>query len=175
VGDSQGGFFRRLGTATIASRYEALVNLGVAGDTTRKMLDRADIVAAHAPGDIVVLLGCNDVPRAEDRNPTIRTSISEYERIVQALLAKIRMRHSLFVSSFPVCEERTGVSVDVLSEYMDTALGVARSLGYAVWDLRGELQAPDLERFWAPDGLHFNDAGHEWIANGVASRLELWR
>ncbi len=47
---------------------------------------------------------------------------------------------------------------------MAVARTVATECGFVVWDLYGELKGTDLFRYWAADGLHFNDDGHAMIA-----------
>jgi lysophospholipase L1-like esterase len=137
------------------------------------MLVRACDVARYGKHDLVVMLGCNDVPRVNDKAPHNRTVPAEYEKNLRSLLPLIKGEHSLFVSSFPVCPDRTGVQFESLEAYMSVARSVARECGYDVWDLFTELSNGIAVRFWAADGMHFNNEGHAMIASGLLDRLTL--
>ena len=166
--DSQGGFFARL-TKTLAIRSPdtRCVNLGVGGNTTREMLARADAALACTPRDMIVMLGCNDLPRDGDEHPAARTPLEEYAANLKTLLPKIKGERSLFISSFPVDAVRTGVRADVFAEYMAAAIDEAEQTGYQIWDLYAGFRAAPPTPFWHPDGLHFNDDGHAMLAEGV--------
>lgn len=174
AGDSAGGFFHRLEGCDAIARYERRVNLGVGGNTTRDMLARAETAAVFVPRDIVVMLGCNDVPRKGDDSKDRRVPLAEYEINLRRILRQIKGEHSLFASSFPVSSERTGVQEETLSLYMAAALSIAADAGYETWDLYGELVDCDPARYYAPDGLHFNDAGHAMTASELAKRISKW-
>ena len=173
--DTAGGFFHRLGDYDVTARYERRANLGIGGNTTRDMLERAETVTALTPRDIVVLLGCNDVPRNDDDSIEQRVPLEEYKINLRRLLPLIKGEHSLFVSSYPVSSEQTGVLGKTLSSYMAVALSIAATSGYETWDLHGDLASSDLSLYHAPDGLHFNDAGHAMIASELAKRIGEWR
>ena len=164
AGDSQGGFFRRTQDAVAAVRPDwEFINQGVGGDTTCAMLARVGDAVGEDAHDLIVMLGCNDLPRANDSRPQIRTTPGEYEQNLRKLLPQIKGGFSLFITSFPVCADRTGVADDLLASSMSAARTIASESGYEIWDLFGELQGTDLTPYWAADGLHFNDAGHAMI------------
>jgi lysophospholipase L1-like esterase len=178
VGDSEGGFFQRFQNA-VSPQYSDLtfVNLGTGGNTTHDMLTRVEAGAhqqeLNGEHSLIVLLGCNDVPRVNDKAPHRRATLDEYERNLRALLPLIRGANSLFISSFPVCATRTGVQEETLASYMAAASAVASECGYALWDLYGELKDTDLTPYWAKDGLHFNNEGHALLTTRLASYLPL--
>lgn len=176
TGDSQGGFFKRSEKVLTGQGkpYEFKLH-AVGGDTTRNMLARAGNTVAAGTHDLIVMLGCNDLPRKNDSKPHIRTTLQEYERNLSALLRQIRGAHSLFISSFPVDPEKTGVPRDQFKDYMALATALAESNDYQIWDLYHELLDKDLTACWAEDGLHFNDAGHAMIAEGLIKRVQEWR
>jgi lysophospholipase L1-like esterase len=170
--DPQGGFFKRMAEADDAGRE--YVNLGIGGNTTRTMLARAANVRERAAGadyDLVVVLGCNDMPRDRDGNPDTRTSLEEYSTNLARLLAEIRGTRSLFVSSFPVDPARCGVQPETFALYMGAALEIAQAAGYEIWDLYHEVM-PVVEPYWDADGVHFNDAGHAFLAREISARLK---
>jgi lysophospholipase L1-like esterase len=169
AGDSAGGFFKRA-QQRAARRPETAswrwINRGVGGDTTREMRARAEEVRALGATDLVVLLGCNDLPRRGDRNVARRVGLEEYAENLDRVLATLRAPRALFISSFAVSEEKAGVSGADFERYMDAALAAARRQGYQTWDLFRETRAT-ISGYWAADGVHASDAGHEMIAAGV--------
>lgn len=168
-GDSQGGFFKRLAGMPESVGVE-FHNRGMGGNTVKDMLERVEWVSELRPYDVIVLLGCNDLPRRDDASPQVRSSQEDYARQVRELLERVHGGgRALFVSSFEVSEARAGVAPEVFEAYMAEALRAARGLGYEIWDLHGETRGR-TEPLLAADGLHFNDAGHTMIAE----RLTGW-
>ncbi len=161
VGDSQGGWFARAEELAKGRRMR-WINRGVGGNTTRDMLLRVTTVTAHSPHRLVVMLGCNDMPRAGDQQTQRRTSLEEYAANLRKLLPRIAGTPSLLITSFPVAAT-VGISDATFELYMSVASEVASGAGYGVWDLYAELKGR-AEPYWAADGLHFNDAGHAYIA-----------
>ncbi len=164
VGDSQGGWFAR--AERIADekkiRYR-WINRGMGGDTTVEMLRRTSTVTTHKPYKLVVLLGCNDLPRASDGTPQRRVAIEQYRQNLDELFTRIKGTKSLFMTSFPACQKQVGIDPAIYEQYMQQASAAARQAGYDVWDLYSELKG-NCEPFWSPDGLHFNDIGHAHVA-----------
>lgn len=169
IGDPGGGFFSRLPRqAALAGLPLQWKNHGIGGNTLKDMLDRAPATTALKPYDLIVILGCNDLPRTPDADPEKRSSPSEYQSRVRELLKTVRGERSLFITSFAVSREKTGVDPKLLESTMAGALAAAAALGYETWDLHSETKT-DAARFWAEDGLHFNAAGHALIADRVAA------
>lgn len=168
VGDSQGGFFSRL-ASTGAFPDLQFINHGIGGNTLAQMIKRLPATLQIGPYDIVVLFGCNDLPRKDDGQPERRSTLEEYTRRANQLLPAVKGRRSLFVSSFAVSAKATGIDPVDFEAYMNVALDAARKAGYETWDLYRESmeKAPG---FLAADGLHFKDEGHTYIA----SRLNTW-
>lgn len=169
TGDSQGGFFSRL------ERSDALpdtqfINAGKGGNTTRDMLARAAELAVHRPYDLVVMLGCNDLPRDGDGDNPRRVPLDEYTRNLAAILPAIRGGRSLFVSSFLMSPAK-GMRPETFAEYMTAAISVATDSGYEVWDFYRE-SLPFISLHWAGDGVHMKDSGHELVARELAERLK---
>jgi lysophospholipase L1-like esterase len=167
AGDSQGGFFKRLETKLAqAGSPRRCINYGVGGDSTRDMLARFGKLRPHLPSAAIVLLGSNDIPRDGDPWPQNRLPLPDYRVNVEIILKAFVHPGTLFVSSFLICPERTGMHPEVFAEYMGAALKIAASLDLAIWDLYAESLAFG-GNYFAPDGVHYNDAGHEMIAERV--------
>jgi lysophospholipase L1-like esterase len=168
-----GGYFARAEKLAKPSRPGwRWINRGIGGNTTRDMLARVSTVMVHAPYDLVVVLGCNDMPRANDKNPKARTDLAEYEKNLDEILRRVKGEKSLFITSFPVSQEKTGVAPETFAQYMNAAKTVAQKHGYEIWDLYTELLGGKAEQYWADDGLHFNDAGHQFLAESLWKRLQ---
>ena len=175
VSDFQGGFLARIAAHCQARTLPVtVVNHGIGGQSMPAMLARTGELTALRPYDLVVVLGCNDLPRARDNKPTLRTSLDTYTTNLRRLLTALRTgatgNRALFISSFAVSEERTGISPALFSEYMAAATALAREQHYDIWDLYNETKA-DTAPLLAADGLHFNDTGHALIARRV---LDWW-
>lgn len=168
VGDPEGGFLARLNARreVLFPFPVAIHNLGVGGNCTADMLGRVPQLTALEPDLVVVLLGCNDLPRYADGNPGIRQPLEAYSANLMRILDLARAPQSLFISSFPVDVVRTGVSPTLFHQYMTEALRLADLAGYEIWDLYTEM-LPTQGKYLAADGLHFGADGHEIIAQGV--------
>lgn len=172
VGDSQGGFFKRLQEKyRVAIPSVELINEGRGGETVYQMLKRAVKLDPARQFDVVVLLGCNDVPRANDATPDVRSGKEDYARYLASLFYYLKGRRSLFVTSPLVSEKQTGISPDLFGEYMGLAHSLAYSSHFDICDLYAETKE-NVSQYWAGDGLHLNDAGHALIAEKVAAWYE---
>lgn len=172
AGDSQGGFFMRLQEKYRAEQPDLqLTNAGRGGETAYQMLKRAVKLDPARKFDVVVLLGCNDVPRVNDATPEIRSEKDDYARYLASLFYYLKGRRSLFVTSFLVSEKLTGIPTTLFGEYVGLARSLAYSSHFDIWDLYAETKE-NVSQYWAEDGLHFNDAGHALITEKVAAWYE---
>jgi lysophospholipase L1-like esterase len=165
--DEGGGFFTRIQPLYPQVRF---INMGVGGESTRDMLQRISQVKAHQPYDLIVLLGCNDFPRANDEFPEVRASLEEYARNLSQLLADIRGQRNILITSFPVDTRSTGVQAQLFETYIDRAKAIALVNGFEIIDLYAKVKASNLD-FLSEDGMHFNSAGHQYIADLVQTAL----
>ncbi len=169
IGDTEkGGFFNRIQPALGDHHF---VNLGIGGHATRDMLQRAAEVTTYQPYDLIVLLGCNDYPRANDAYPHVRASLEEYATNLSQLLPLIKSQRSLFITSFQVDPVRSGVSAETFARYISRAHAIALDSGYEVLDLYTIVKASGRD-YLAADGVHFNPQGHQLIADLVTNRLQ---
>lgn len=163
VGDSEGGFFKRM--QKVLTQYQ-FINLGVGGNTTRDMLKRCVQVDGFQTYDLIILLGCNDFPRANDKNPTARSELEEYQLNLTSLLKYFKGQRRIFLTSFPTDPTRSGINAELFKEYVDCAREVAVKNNFEILDLYTIVKA-STDDFLAPDGLHFNAQGHQMIAELV--------
>ena len=168
IGDDEGGgFFKRLQASFDQFRF---VNLGIGGNTTCDMLQRAGELAMYRPYDLIVLLGCNDYPRANDAAPEVRTALEDYAQNLSELLPAIRGQRSLFITSFEVDPIRSGVSAEMFERYISLAREIAVASGYEILDLYRIIKDSGRD-YLAADGVHFNAQGHQAIADLVKAVL----
>jgi lysophospholipase L1-like esterase len=169
TGDSQGEFFARLEQSGVLVGTK-FINAGKGGNTTRDMLARAGGLAAYRPYDLVVMLGCNDLPRDNDGENPRRVRLAEYSRNLAAILRAIRGERSLFISSFLMSPAK-GMRPETFEQYMTVAISLAKENGYEVWDFYRE-SLGYISTHWATDGVHMKDSGHELVAAELAKRLK---
>ena len=163
--DPEGGFLSRVQRLADAESYPLeVINRGIGGNSTPHMLARVDALAELRPYDLLVVLGCNDLPRANDGNAHNRTTLPDYTRNLEALFPAIKGGgRCLFISSYPICEVRRGMDPKVFRQYMEAALSVARANGYEIWDLHAEILASGVD-YLSEDGLHYGAEGHAYLA-----------
>ncbi len=170
VGDPEGGFLHRLSILLgSADAPHPTFNFGIGGNTTRDMVKRLDEPVSKFPADVLILLGCNDVPRDGDSKPQNRTELVEYKNNLHKIFEVFRTQRVLFITSFRV-QPKTGVRNEVLSEYMSAAKSLAEEFRFLIWDVFTESENWDA-RLWAPDGLHLGPEGHDLLARGCERRL----
>lgn len=169
VGDSVGGgFFKRIQPHLTDYRF---VNLGVGGFTTKDMLIQSNKAASFKPYDLVILLGCNDMPRKNDSKPQIRTNIEEYEQNLDKILKQLKGEKNIFITSFPIDFIKSGISTITFENYMTIAKAVATKHKFEIIDLYTIIKNSTND-FLASDGMHFNSNGHQFIAELILKNME---
>ncbi|MEM7366468.1 MAG: GDSL-type esterase/lipase family protein [Pseudomonadota bacterium] len=169
--DEKGGFIFRLGEKLAKDRLGHVENLGIGGHTSDQMVARAADVASNADAsDIaIVTLGINDVARTPDRAPDKRVPLSRHrenvERLLNALLARCRV---IYFTQYPVDHAKHGLDPELVKQYVDSGRAVASSLGIRVVDIHKIITDALYQQYIHEDGMHFNAAGHDFIAE------ELW-
>lgn len=162
-----GGFVTRLAKRALEERKRARIfNLGIGGDTSREYAKRIAEIAARRPDHIVYLLGCNDVPRERDADPSIRVPVEEYEANLRNLFSAVARRRTL-ITSFPVDAERTGVQPEVFKTYLDAARRAALAQGLDILDVYDDWNGIARLDMLASDGLHLNPDGYQWLTDRV--------
>jgi lysophospholipase L1-like esterase len=172
VGDSAGGFFKRLENLVHKQNPNTrFLNQGIGGNTTVDMLNRLGEAISAKANVTIVLLGCNDLPRTPDSTPKRRTDLTTYRTNLDALFSKLKTDPCLFVTSFAPQFQQTGIKPDLFSQYMNEAISSAKKADWPIWDLyRESLSWPSS--FYAPDGIHASDAAHEQIAQSLFTQLQ---
>ena len=165
--DEKGGFIVRLGEKLAAHSLGHTENLGVGGHTSDQMAARAAGVASDAdPSDIaIVSLGINDVARSPDRSPDKRVPLNRHRENVEHLLDALRARCCvLYFTQYPVDYAKHGLDPAVVTQYVEAGHAVARAQGIRVVDIHNMINDVLYQRYIHEDGMHFNAAGHDFIA-----------
>ncbi len=167
VGDSQGGFFKRLERKlATAGRPHQCLNFGIGGNTTDDMAARLGALKPHLPAPAILLLGSNDFPRDGDAEPWRRVELPAFRANLGKIFDAFDPAQAVFVSSFQV----RWVTPEVFRTYTAAALELARERSFRTWDLHAE-SLEFGEKYLCDDGIHYNDAGHELVAGHLMQIL----
>jgi lysophospholipase L1-like esterase len=161
---------------------EPVVNAGMGGDTSTRMLARLDRdVLARRPRVVLIMAGLNDAAWV-DPGPVARTAPrvaeTEYEKNLIAIVARVTkagakpvlltpnpMTRAYKYQNMPFYQEND--MNDGLAPYVDVVRRVSRVTGACLVDVFGDWQPRRETRAWIPDGLHPNAEGHRRIAAKV--------
>ena len=161
---------------------EPVVNAGVGGDTSTRMLARLDRdVLARRPRVVLIMAGLNDAAWV-DPGPVARTAPrvaeDEYEKNLTEIVARVKkagaspvlltpnpMTRAYKYQNMPFYQEND--MNDGLAPYVDVVRRVSRVTGACLVDVFGDWQPRREVRAWIPDGLHPNAEGHRRIASKV--------
>ena len=161
---------------------EPVINAGVGGDTSTRMLARLDRdVLARRPRVVLIMAGLNDAAWV-DPGPVARTAPrvaeAEYEKNLTEIVARVKkagagavlvtpnpMTRAYKFQNMPFYQEND--INDGVAPYVDVVRRVARVTGTCLADVFGDWQSRREVRAWIPDGLHPNAEGHRRIAAKV--------
>ncbi len=157
-----------------------LVNAGISGDTTSRLLGRFLYVLDEGPAWILTLIGTNDVPFVREPPTKMLVSQEETAKNLRALrdLAKAQGGIRLaWMTPPPAIEDRTteapaGQPVWRNRDLAQVARLVREVAGedplVDLWEVFGDPADPEL---LLPDGLHPSLAGQKAIAAALVERL----
>ena len=164
---------------------EPVLNAGVAGDTSTKMLARIDRLLTAAPPRrprvVLIMAGMNDAawvdPGPVARNEA-RVSEAEFEKNLTAIVERVKkaktqpvlltpnpMTRAYKYQNMPFYQEND--INDGLTPYVDVTRRVARVTGACLVDVFGDWLTRRDHRRLIPDGLHPNAEGHRLTAAKV--------
>ncbi len=188
--DGEGGWADRLKreahTRTVASSGRnkmQVINLGVGGDTSRKIVKRlsAEIEARHSaswPFGFVFSFGTND-PRSRDGQ--VEVPIDEFAANVEKIIviAKQHTSKIIFIGVPPLGRpvfmfKDQEYSDERIRSYDNRLQDIVQKAGLPFIATRPEFEAHKDEGLFAYDSLHPNDKGHQLIFDIVRPKLEEW-
>lgn len=185
--DTQAGWVERLKREAHKQTVESqgdrklqMINLGIGGDTSTKILARmpSEVQARYSPSwplALVVSFGAND---SRSQEGAIEVPLDQFTQNIQRIiaLAKQHTNRLLFVGPAPIGEP---VHVFKGQEYSDARVKeyerhmqpIAEEAGVPFVPLRPAFEAAGISSLYSYDYIHPNDAGHELIAKTVQPKL----
>lgn len=181
--DSEGGWADRL--KRWAHQYYLadgtklqVINLGIGGDTSRKILVRieSEITVRYSPKwplVIVLMFGTND---GRVRNGEVEVSLEEFNENYRKIVSTARKyTNKILIVSLPPAGQATVDFKD--NQYSDATIQTYDS---AVRNIAAEENLPFVdirplfagENLFCPDMLHPNDEGHMVICQAVREKLD---
>jgi lysophospholipase L1-like esterase len=162
-----GGFIVRIGKRLQKEKRGGSENFGIGGHTTDDMIPRLPTIPIKSESDIVICtLGINDVPRTPDSKPDNRVPLDRHDSNVHQILEDLKNRCCLlYVTQYPVDFVGRGLNKDLVGSYIDAGRQVAHEIGVEILDIHNEIDNEKYEAFIHKDGMHFNSAGHAYIAD----------
>lgn len=195
--DTDGGWverlrshFDRLQVVDLQGNDEpAIFNLGISGDNSRNILDRieAETVARTWHNNlpvIIIQIGVNDSSSDnKEINESIRVSIRDYESNLRAIIKKVQpISSKIIFVGLSACDELRTTPVawgedhytnKAIKDYENVMKLVAKEHNLPFIPIFDEFKrAIDGGEDFLPDGLHPNNAGHQFIAGIVRPKLE---
>ena len=150
----------------------SLTNLAVDGATVHEVLSKQlPAVAARKPDLVSVTVGINDIRRRDFDELSFKADLGQlFEALAatQATLLTCTLPDLTVIMSLSqelreVVRERTRLASDIIREQAESYGAVCLD----AWSLPG-VTDPDL---YAPDRLHPNSKGHQFIAAACADKL----
>jgi lysophospholipase L1-like esterase len=170
--EKKGFLFRVVEALSVDGEFEA-INYGWIGDSTRDMLVRLDSLGIPPGATVIVTLGINDVRRigadSEDCVP-----IEEHRSNLAAILEYLKTcSRPVYMSQYPVEYDQCSLSEELVQSYIQTGPNVAGQLGVPIIDIYAAVKASGrYEEMVFKDGLHFNNHGHQFIAEQTLKFFE---
>jgi lysophospholipase L1-like esterase len=191
--DSQGGWVERLKreynqlylrTKDYKNNCHQVINLGIGGDTSSKLLRRIKNesearFSASWPFVFVIGIGANDSRFVNDLD-TEEVPKEDFEKNLEKIIAvaKEYTNKILFVGLSTIAENQIQFKnlyyqAQRIKEYDDIISKVAKKHGIIKVEVLKEFGSRNKSELLFDDKLHPNDAGHELIANTVKPQLEV--
>ena len=137
-------------------------------------LDRFDkTVRAHKPDVVIIQFGINDswIDHGESEAPS-RIDVTHYQRNLTHMVRTLKADGAKVILMTPnaLGKRYEAFRHERLIEYADATRGIAKDQKTMLVDIWNQFRnhKPDA---WLLDGMHPNDAGHEVIAQYLASAI----
>ena len=165
----EGGFIMRIGKRLEQEHLGHAENFGIGGHTTNDMVLRLTEIPIHAESDIaIVTLGVNDIARTPDPQPEKRVALAKHSAQAEEILEYMKSRcQVLYVTQYPIAFADRGLEESLVVSYVDAGRRIAKIMGIDVLDIYREIDDAKYSDFIADDGMHFNSAGHAYIAERI--------
>jgi lysophospholipase L1-like esterase len=192
--DTAGGWANRIKTYFINDAinknfkgYSQAINLGVDGDTTKKLLNRFNNetrarIWPNQENAFVFAIGINDTMVTNNKN---KSTPMNYALELESLLEQASQYANkiAFVNSTPVDEPSANVVINPANhecfynsrtdEFNNVLQKFCEQNSLPLIDVNSEFKAKDYKELLA-DGVHPNSDGHEIIYNAVLPIVQEW-
>lgn len=156
-------------------------NLGVWGESITALTARiANEALARQPHLILIYPGFNDLRRQGSCAAAPAMTIEEFANSIDNLIsAATNVAPVLMMSGYPFDQNRTQplqgtdlyYNIPDASHYSDVLREVCVKSKVKLLDYFSLYKNKDLTTFWSNDGLHFNAAGHQLLAETLHDYL----
>ncbi|MDY6899007.1 MAG: GDSL-type esterase/lipase family protein [Cyanobacteriota bacterium] len=134
-----------------------IVNRGISGDTTRRILNRLDVIIETKPKQIFLMIGINDFV---NEKKSIEEVLDKYKIILEELKSKIPQTEVFIQSVLPVNNNLTYFLQDnqKVIKFNLKLQELAKEFGYKYIDIFSNLAGSDnqLDVKYTTDGVHLN-------------------
>lgn len=141
---------------------EAVLNRGIAEDTTKGILNRIDEVVSRNPGEVYIMIGINDIGAG--------SKAAAYERNMRKIIESFDLAETRLVlqSILPINNKdfNNGLSNGTVDEFNGVLQNLAEEYSIEYIDLHPEMEGADsqLEERVTIDGIHLKGEGYDrWI------------
>lgn len=138
-----------------------LINGGISGDTTQRMLNRLDEIIEAKPRKIFIMIGTNDI---WNEHRTVDEVIANYRKILDLLKTKSPQTTVYIQSLLPINNINYNLSIDNndLSLINNSLRQLAQEFNYPYIDLHSSFINPSnqLNPNYTYDGVHLNGKGY---------------
>ena len=143
----------------------SLINRGIGGDITEKLLDRLDFLDSTKPSTIFLMIGTNDL----GQNKSIDEIIKNYQKIVEKLSEKLPNAVIYMQSILPINQNLffmkrdyySNENIDLLNEMIQKF--EKDNVRYLELNKFFKDKNGNLDIKYSSDGLHLNGDGyHKW-------------
>jgi lysophospholipase L1-like esterase len=148
-----------------------IINHGIGGDRTIKLMNRFDQVLGVKPDILTIMIGVNDVWakfNASDR-PDVQTSVEEYTQYLEAMILKAKtvVTHIVFLSPFYLDISDNNAFIQELRQRQSVMQQLALKYNILYIDVQAAfetlLTSMDVSLL-TTDFIHVNAVGHMLIA-----------
>ena len=153
----------------LLKRNENIINYGVGGDTTIKLIGRVKDVIVEQPDKLFLLIGINDYLLNQDfyDEKLFIDFEKTYETLLKHISDNLKNTIQYFISIFPVVNlgdleevKRMNQEIDSINDFIKL---MANKYNAKYVDIAKYLKSEynSLIELYTGDGLHLNDAGYE--------------
>jgi lysophospholipase L1-like esterase len=143
---------------------ENVINMGIAGDTTRDILWRIDSVKNIEAEKVILMAGVNDIYMGF----SLEKTLDFYKKIVSSLTESFQ--EIILLAVLPTEEERVNVKIEAMNRSIEE---LAKENSLIFFDFSKIFFSDDnsLNRYFYTDGLHLSSKGYEVLNKEILSIL----